>query len=381
MMVMRYIKYTAFVFVCTLLLSEVLLRFLGYKPGVLMPPRQIVDRALNFSDTLYLLRAFLPDSSGIMKFNPAYDTANFDVDFSQFNPVLRSRIKQHVLNVPINSNGFQDEEFATKDTAGKKKVMLLGDSFTWGYSAEPGENSFANLLGQEKGIATYNLAVPASDLATYLKLTQLYVPKLKPDYLIVNFYISNDFLYYRKELKPFKYPDVYPTNVGGFYTMNYETIGKDSIELFDSYRDAYQYTAGKFTWRGEQNSFLQELMKHSALVAQLVRTAKGYYTPHVNSTFVPAVNCTREYLLQIDSICETTNTRFILAVINNGNEDNTAEIEECRKHFGDFPFYMPAGMNKPVDYIPSPDGHFNNLGHKKYEQFLLRILQGKEKRK
>ena len=359
-----------------LFLSESLLRILKFQPGVLMPPKEIREMALNFSDTLYVLEAFIPDSLGVMKYNPTYDTSSFDTDFSQFLPELRMRIKKHILNVPINSDGFQDDEFTSKDTLGKKKVLLLGDSFTWGYSADPIANSFSNLLGKEEGFVTYNLGVPGSDLATYLKLSEVYTPIIKPDFVIINFYVSNDFLYYRKILKKFKYSDIYPTNVGAFLSMNYETIGKDSIEVFDSYTDAYNHAAQKYTWKGETNYVLQHTLKYSALIAQIVRIVYGYYEPHVNSTFLPAEDCTREYLLRTDSICNSNGAVLLLAVINNGNSDNTAEIEECKKHFGNFPFYMPDNIRKPDDFFPSPDGHFNNTGHKKYEQFLLDILEG-----
>lgn len=378
---MSYIRYLLFVFASVLILIEVVLRIIGYKSGILMSPQQINKIPLNFPDSIYLTTLFKADSNGIMMIDREYNTANFDHDFDHFNTTLKRMVKRNVFHVPINSNGFQDSEFSLKDTTCKKKIMLLGDSFTWGYSPDSIQHSFANLLGNEDGIVTYNLGVPGSDVATYLKLAQLYVPIIKPDYLIVNFYFSNDFLYYRKKLIPFVYPDLYPTNAGGFYKMNYETVDDDSIELFDTYTDAFNYTAEKYTWRGEQNSQLRFAMQYSVLVTQLVRKTKGYYNPRVNSTFVPHVDCTAEYIWQIDSICRASHTEFILAVINNGKDDNELIIKKCRASFGNHPFYITDGMNKQRDYVPSPDGHFNTLGHKKYEHFLLRILRGEEKEK
>src|SRR4051812_9783117 len=86
---------------------EIALRLMGYEPGDLKP------KWFNFApvDTLIVSDLFYTNADGILIAN-------------RNNPEQREQ---------INSDGFRSKEFSEIDTA-KKKIMFIGDSFTWGFS-------------------------------------------------------------------------------------------------------------------------------------------------------------------------------------------------------------------------------------------------------
>ena len=40
------------------------------------------------------------------------------------------------MTVAINSHGLRDGEYALEPTRGKKRMLVLGDSFAWGFGVE-----------------------------------------------------------------------------------------------------------------------------------------------------------------------------------------------------------------------------------------------------
>src|SRR4051812_29916457 len=106
--------------VAALLAIEITLRLMGYQPGDMKP------KWLNFApvDTLIVSNLFYTNKDGILIGN------RNDPSHTEY----------------INADGFRSKEFSAIDTS-KKKVMFIGDSFTWGFSANPIKgNCFADIV-------------------------------------------------------------------------------------------------------------------------------------------------------------------------------------------------------------------------------------------
>ncbi|MCI0470059.1 MAG: hypothetical protein L0Y73_00200, partial [Candidatus Aminicenantes bacterium] len=93
---------------------------------------RILKERLIVKDSLYT------DGSGLFKANRNFYS----------NPGNRA------TGVIINSHGFRGNEFAPVDTP-QTKILLVGDSFTWGTAAVPLTQSFADLV-QASGYHVYN---------------------------------------------------------------------------------------------------------------------------------------------------------------------------------------------------------------------------------
>lgn len=140
--------------------------------------------------------------------------------------------KQFVMQ-PINSDGFYSipfREFKTK----KKKILLIGDSFTFGFSAVPSYNNFTCLLAT-KGYAVFNAGIPGTDPAQYCRIVENYLMKIKPDVVIICAYLANDIMQNNRKL----YPDsfvYFPTNVSwikGYFNNNYFKTPKEAYRFFE----------------------------------------------------------------------------------------------------------------------------------------------------
>ncbi|MDB5284332.1 MAG: hypothetical protein JWO06_3407, partial [Bacteroidota bacterium] len=115
------------------------------------------------------------------------------------------------VHCPLNSAGFRSPEFLeTVNSA--PKVLLLGDSYTYGHSTKNKTYSFADLLMTKK-YAVYNTGLSAADPPQYLSVARKYIPLIKPQYVVVNICMANDVDYYEKKYRPYQ-PYYYVTNAG-----------------------------------------------------------------------------------------------------------------------------------------------------------------------
>lgn len=112
-----------------LFLSEIALRLIGFKPLYISPER---DRFWKYDALLGW--AHQPGQEGI------FETA-------QFRTVVR-----------INENGLRDRQRSYNRQDGKERILVLGDSFAWGYGVEESER-FSQLLETESGVEVINAGI------------------------------------------------------------------------------------------------------------------------------------------------------------------------------------------------------------------------------
>jgi len=141
--------------------AEFTLRRTGYLPATAY---------YHTTDALTVQDMFRTDEHGIFKANPAFWT-----NTSEFS---------------INSDGFRSPEFSAPAT-GKKAVLVIGDSQTYGIGAVPLSNAFPDLI-RAAGYDVHNAGVPGTGPTQYGLVADHYVAKLKPDVTLVAFFYGND---------------------------------------------------------------------------------------------------------------------------------------------------------------------------------------------
>jgi hypothetical protein len=185
--------------------AEWILRRSGYLPG---------GAYFTVTKALTVEEKFTTDERGVFKANkPAW---------------------AFVGDVSINNDGFRGPEFAPPDS-GQTSVLILGDSFAWGIGAEPVSNSFPDLIRQH-GHRVYNTGIPGVDPGQYRLIADLYTPRLKPDHVVVAFYVGNDLL---TRLYP-AIPNrklIHETNAGWI-------LGFDACDRPLTAQEAYDYYIG-----------------------------------------------------------------------------------------------------------------------------------------
>ena len=127
-----------------------------------------------------------------------------------------SKLFTRIAENPVNVDGFYSIPFDTIGVTGKR-ILLLGDSFTWGHTADPKTKSFANLL-LARNYMVYNTGISGADVVQYGHILNLYHNKIRPDIVILNFFMGNDVSYFERIPKP-RVPIHFSTNAGNILSF------------------------------------------------------------------------------------------------------------------------------------------------------------------
>ncbi len=95
----------------------------------------------------------------------------------------------------VNQAGYGDaDEFVRPPAELARRVMLVGDSFTQGHSADVGK-SFAEILDAElSDTLVWNTGLAGSSTRDAVAAYKKFAPLLQPQLTILGFYVANDFI-------------------------------------------------------------------------------------------------------------------------------------------------------------------------------------------
>ena len=365
---MKKSKFVVFVLVLTLFLLEIMFRLAGFLPGLHPSRSELKSFWIDISQSSPQLSMILkPDEIGLLKI----DTVALH-SYSETSPLL-SQIQESLLEVDFNNDGFRGREFV-RDTSDKAKVLFIGDSFTFGYDAQPFNKCFVDqfeLLNED--LIVYNAGIGGIDMASYQLLAEKYIPLLSPDYVFLVLY-TNDGVYYDKQIKPNDYNDMFPTSAGVLMKEN-TSISPDSIIVFENYTDAYKMMKGNFSYAYEPRKTLKWLLNSSAFITYVAKNFYNSPPPAINVSKHKRENHSPDYHQRIKSICEKENAVLVNVVIPEMSQlDPTWNVELFQDMVNDSTiFHFPTGVESS-HYNKFPRIHFNNDGHLYYANFLDSIL-------
>jgi hypothetical protein len=325
---------------------EVALRLMGYQPGDMKP------NWLNFAtvDTLVVSDLFYTNAEGILVAN------RNDSSHTEY----------------INSDGFRSKEFSSLDS-GKKKVLFIGDSFTWGFSAKPiSGNCFADIVANETNYEVINLGVPGADPPQYARLAEKYIPQFKPDFVFVMFYMSNDLMNYDRIPGPHKAVH-YFTNAGVIYA---DIDGKH----FDNAQAAYNYVSGNKYYLSQPSNIFEQVIAKSALLSRLYSVRFRIMEKKRYEDTVKDTRITKKYLKAIKNVADQYKVpvRFILIPeIKEADQDVKTYKEKYANLLLDSTLkdFWLIPQNQKAFFTEYPDGHLNNKGHRHYGNYIMGVLK------
>ena len=121
-------------------------------------------------------------------------------DFS-FLPNLDFHAREGDLAVHVTTNfmGLPDGEFAAEKPPGETRILIVGDSFTWGgYSGDVNDGYPRLLEGllrpAHPRVRVINAGVPGYGLRNEVGTIKKLGSSLKPDIVVVGFFVGNDFV-------------------------------------------------------------------------------------------------------------------------------------------------------------------------------------------
>lgn len=257
----------------------------------------------------------------------------------------------------INSEGFRGNEFIKVQTP-RIRLLLIGDSFTWGASAKPFSNSFADRL-QQAGYHVYNAGIPGTDPGQYARIAEKYVPRLQPDVTVVCLYLGNDL---RAVPHPVKTGANlhYHTNAG--FLRGYDDNGryfKDGAALM-------RYINARMC--GNCHSLHEWFFFRTVI-------GKGVYRllhPHRLPAPDPEFGWVRERLHQIDRVARRESSRLLIFLIPMAPwaQRESHDLEQVTNLLDGLEWFFPDSLGM-ADYHRPPNRHFNNSGHRKFARFMI----------
>jgi hypothetical protein len=100
----------------------------------------------------------------------------------------------------LNSRSFRTKEYEPGSARGAFRVVALGDSFTFASGALPHEVHWTTLVEEglngvsDRPVEVLRLGVPDTGPAFQLRLWQVEASNLRPDVVVMAFFIGNDFI-------------------------------------------------------------------------------------------------------------------------------------------------------------------------------------------
>lgn len=331
----------------SLLVIEITLRAIGYKPGDIKP---------NWYN-------FHPEDSLIL--DPHFRTTTDGLLIAD--SICNAKDKVH-----INEGGFRSPDFSKLDTA-RKKILLIGDSFTWGMSAEPVQgNCYADLLRNETQYEIINLGIPAADPVQYEQLAGKYIPAIKPSYVLVMFFMGNDLMKYDRPVVPGE-PYCYFTNAGALLA---DIDGRH----FKNVNAIYQYVMNEKYYIGKPQNLPELIISKSALLSRLYSIRFRIEEKIEYERMVKNTSITKKYLLKIKQTCAKYNVPVKLVLIPEIKEANWP----LKKYVAKYADILLDNIlkndwlmfeNKKSNFNNYPDAHLNNAGHRFYADSIKTFLK------
>jgi hypothetical protein len=274
---------------------------------------------------------------------------------------------------PINTDGFKSIAFQ-RYSSKRKKILLIGDSFTWGHNAEPITNCFADYL-LSQGFIVYNTGISGSDPAQYKAVAEKYIPLLQPDVVVVNFFMGNDIQYFERKPKSF-IPIFYSTNATNL-------ISCPRGVYFDNMDSCYAYSYRGLTF--PQVDIFSKLCAKTAIgtAIWMVANKLGLYdrnhicdkTIHENEDrLLEKKPVSNRQITSIDSLSKQFNAEFLLLAIPDLRNGKLYRAKDEKSLFENMKYYDPPVAEK--DYVES-NGHYSNIGQLKHGKFIEQLVNEK----
>ncbi len=276
----------------------------------------------------------------------------------------------------VNNEGYHDRvDFndipANNDSL---KILITGDSFTWGASADV-DSSFVDVfkrdIKQNYPSIIWNTGIPATGTNHALFATQKFLPLQKSNYVILGFYTGNDF---SDNLMPFDrlvFNDL--TSCYNLYDLK-----KDLQPFSISKKDAYKKATGSYPI--EELNIFQKLLTRSRFVTwfgdmkdKLLNRINGNKKRLTEKEY----EVTREFLKRLDDYTKENNAELIVEVIPTSydlKEKSNYYLKtiELLKDLS-IKYIDNDGLFTQNDYVYS-GGHWSNRGHIKAGQLLSKYL-------
>lgn len=277
----------------------------------------------------------------------------------------------------VNNDGYHDSDNFTgiSPDSDSLKVLMTGDSFTWGASSDIG-SSYVDVF--EKDITkvfpgiVWNTGIPATGTNHALFTTKKYLPLQKSNYVVLGFYTGNDF---SDNLVPFD--RLVFNKLASCY--NQYDYGKDFKPFKIPNREAYKKATGSYPM--EELNFVQKILVRSRFIP-FISDLKGKIVNRLSGNksriSEQEYKATKDYLKQLNDYVTENNAELIVLVIpaaGDVKEKGTYYLNTIKLlNELSLKYVDPISRFTDDDYLKIDGGHWKNKAHIMTGHMLSRYL-------
>ncbi|MCY3779005.1 MAG: hypothetical protein OXG78_01730 [Chloroflexi bacterium] len=273
----------------------------------------------------------------------------------------------------LNPQGFSDTQpfFADEDYALRDRILILGDSFTFGMTADVGSSYVEILESSAPESIVWNTAIPGAGTHHALKNFETYAPLLQPQVTILGFYM-NDFENNMLSLSDW-FASEDPTDET---VVVWRDLWGNAIQL--DQRSAFYYRQAGVDPPANKIERFVGTTRLGTLALQFI-DAIGRIKNDVGGMSSLSVTITREYLHRLRDAAVAEDTALLVLLIPRQGDigrpsalfKNAIQLLEELQ----IDYLNPVNaLDAKLDY--APDEHWNNAGHQKIALLLRSCLGG-----
>ncbi|MCY3779002.1 MAG: hypothetical protein OXG78_01715 [Chloroflexi bacterium] len=275
----------------------------------------------------------------------------------------------------INRQGYSDADDFTwdDDYENRTRVLLLGDSFTFGRSADVGK-SFAEFLDAENPDAViWNTGITGNGTHSAIAAFNVYGQILKPQLTVLGFF-KNDF---NDNLVPM---DSWVRAIGpdgkGLLVRLHRVDDQENVIAYDV--EDIEYL--RSFWHLPPDNELQRLLGSTRLSSLLLRLI-DVLTPEIpaDKYFDRREQVTRQYLRELRDTVAAQGSALLVLLIPGlediGDPGMRYQLTRDILNSLEIAYLDPIDrLENLADYATPPDDHWSNSGHQKVGALLSKCV-------
>ncbi len=277
-------------------------------------------------------------------------------------------------NCSLNQQGFHDAQDFTMsdDLLHKFRIIALGDSFTFGMTADMGKSYIETIESDQEDAVLWNMGIPGTGTRQALQSFSVFGPLMQPDVTLLGFYV-NDF---KDNMVP----------IHGQKT----TTDANEEELWFRWEDRWGNIIMldlPSTWYYREQrkdppaSELERLLGITRLGTLMLRLFDVIGdSAYERDRAARETEVTRDYLEELRDTVSAQNGELLVLLI-----PHRSDLVSPGSHFStalqlvtelEIPYIDPRSeLDGTTDYTALPDVHWNNAGHQKIGGLLNRCIE------
>ena len=227
-------------------------------------------------------------------------------DFSQKRPVTAASMIRYCI---VNRQGFHDtQDFAAGDDFDERlRILMLGDSFTYGKEADVGKSYVETMEANFPQSIVWNTGMPGTGTEQALASFQVYAPILQPHLTILGFF-GNDF---GDNVMPIDFRLWATVKNGRIFLRQHSADDSENAMTLDEQRD-YYYRLHGVEPPGSEIERLIGRTHIGSLLPRAIAVARGEVPFRDVSQ---EIHATREYLRDLRDAAAAQDTALLALLI------------------------------------------------------------------